>query len=261
MSIQVLVATMDQQDHSLPEKMNIQSDAIIANQCDRNEVEEFEYKNHKIKYLSFAERGVGLNRNNALMRANSEICIIADDDLIYVDGYSDIIQKYFNKHPDVDVVIFNIKESVPKRFVIKEEFRVGYFNFMRFGAVRLAFRRKSITKNGITFNLHFGGGAEYSAGEDVLFVHDCLNKGLKIVAIPEFIATLTDERTSTWFTGYNEKYFMDRGVLFFSISKRWSGLLCLQFCIRHQKTFEKEKSWFQAFQLMLKGINKIKNER
>ena len=41
MTLQVLVATMHQTDHSLLEKMNIQSDAIVVNQCNRNEVERF----------------------------------------------------------------------------------------------------------------------------------------------------------------------------------------------------------------------------
>lgn len=92
---------------------------------------------------------------------------------------------------------------------------------MRFGAARIAFRRKSITKNGITFNLHFGGGTEYSAGEDTLFLHDCLRKGLKIVAVPDSIATLLENRESTWFKGYTDKYFLDRGALFAAISKKW----------------------------------------
>ena len=58
MNLQVLVSTMHQTYPSLLEKMNIQSDAIIINQCDRNEFEEFEYKGNNIKFLSFAERGV-----------------------------------------------------------------------------------------------------------------------------------------------------------------------------------------------------------
>lgn len=35
MDLQVLVSTMHQKDYSIIEKMNINSDAIIINQCDR----------------------------------------------------------------------------------------------------------------------------------------------------------------------------------------------------------------------------------
>ena len=107
MRIQVLVAAMHQTDHSLLEKMNIQTDAIIGNQCDRNEVEDFEWNGHRIKYLNFAERGVGLNRNNALMRADADICLFADDDMVYVDGYAEKILTAFNENPDADVIVFN----------------------------------------------------------------------------------------------------------------------------------------------------------
>ena len=47
--IQVLVATMNQNDHSLIEKMNICTDAIVANQCDYNSVEKFEYNGNRIE--------------------------------------------------------------------------------------------------------------------------------------------------------------------------------------------------------------------
>ena len=75
MKIQVLVATMNQKDHSLIKKMNIKTNAIIGNQCSINSIENFMVGNQEIKYLNFSERGVGLNRNNALMRANADICV------------------------------------------------------------------------------------------------------------------------------------------------------------------------------------------
>ena len=53
MKVQVLVAAMHQKDHELLDKMNIQSDVIVGNQCDFNSVEEFEYKGFNAKYLNF----------------------------------------------------------------------------------------------------------------------------------------------------------------------------------------------------------------
>ena len=34
---------------------------------------------------------------------------------------------------------------------------------------------------------------------------------LKIIAVPEFIATLTEERASSWNNGYDDKYIHDQG--------------------------------------------------
>ena len=45
--------------------------------------------------MSFTERGVGLSRNNALMRASADICLFADDDIIYENNYKEILNRYF----------------------------------------------------------------------------------------------------------------------------------------------------------------------
>src|SRR5699024_11139668 len=212
MDLQVLIATMDQENHSLLKKMNIQSDAIIGNQTVINKIEEITYNNHQIKYLSFKEKGVGLNRNNALMRAKADICFLADDDMVYVADYPNIVRKQFEENPKADVIIFNLYEENPTRYITKNKFKVNFLNYMRFGAARIAFKTDSITKNGIYFNQHFGGGTEHSSGEDSLFLTECLKKKLNIIAVPVFIATLTEERDSTWFAGYNEKFFRDKGT-------------------------------------------------
>ncbi len=242
MSVQVLIATMNQTDHTLLDKMNIQCDAIVGNQCDYNSIEDFKYKGCNIRYLNFAERGVGLNRNNTLMRANADICLFADDDLVYVDGYVDIVEKAFEKYPEADVIAFNFIDHTDygdkqHRFIIEKETRVWWHNYLRYGTARIAIRLKSIHEKGILFNLCFGGGTSHCHGEDNLFLTECLRKGLKIYAIPNIIAELTDDRESSWDAGYGEKYLRDQGCLYKAISKRWWKLLCLQDAIRHSKEY------------------------
>lgn len=249
MRIQVLVAAMHQEDHSLLQKMNIQSAVIIGNQCDKNSVETFDYNGHKVTYLNFAERGVGLNRNNALMRATGDICLFADDDMEYVDDYCGVIQDAFKQLPDADVIIFNLEEEKPTRYVIRKLEKVGYLNYLRYGTARVAFRLKSVRKNGIYFNQCFGGGTEHCHGEDNIFLTDCIKAKLKIYAVPKTIAKLTEERESTWNSGYDEKYLIDQGCLYRAISRRWWKLLCLQDAIRRGKR-DYQKSWLSAYKIM-----------
>ncbi|MBR4559707.1 MAG: glycosyltransferase [Fibrobacter sp.] len=249
MNIQVLVAAMHQTDHSLLEKMHLKTDAIVANQCNRNSIEDFEWNGCKIRYLNFAERGVGLNRNNALMRASGDVCLFADDDMVYVDDYTEIVQKAFERYPDADVIAFNLIEPKITRYVIKKAYKVGFLSYLRFGTARVAVRLKSIREKGIYFNQCFGGGTEHSHGEDNIFLTDCLRKGLKMYAVPEYIAKLTEERPSTWKNGYDEKYFHDQGALYRMISPRWWKLLCLQDAVRHRKLYE--CNWLKAFLAMV----------
>lgn len=255
MKVQVLVASMYQTDFSLPEKMNINSDAIIGNQCDRNEVCEYEWNGHIIKYLSFNERGVGLNRNNTLMRADADICLFADDDMVYDDGYVDTVIKAFEDNPKADVIVFNLREKNSARKMITKTSRVGYLNFLRYGTARVAFRLSSVKKHGIYFNQCFGGGTQYCHGEDNLFLSACLNKDLKIVAVPQYIATLTDERESSWNNGYDEKYLHDQGILYRTLSKKWWRLLCLQDALRRHGSYN--LSWYKTYRMMVDAVKEF----
>lgn len=250
MKIQVLVATMNQSDHSLIEKMNIKTDAIVGNQCGIDEVENFEWGGYQIKWLSFNERGVGLNRNNALMRATGDICLFADDDMVYVDGYADIVQKAFEQIPNADVIVFNLEEKIPTRYVIPKIQKVSWFNYLRYGTARIAVRLFSVKQRGIYFNQCFGGGTEYSHGEDNLFLTDCLRNGLKIYAYPAYIARLTEERKSTWDTKNIEKYLYDQGALYHQISRKYWHFLCFQDAVRRCKTYGMK--WSQAYNIMTK---------
>lgn len=249
MKVQVLVAAMNQNDHSLLDKMNIQSDVIVGNQCDRNSVEEFEYKGHKAVYLNFAERGVGLNRNNALMRASGDICLFADDDMTYIDRYEKLIVETFVNNPRADVICFNLIEENSQRKQITKKEKVCWMNYLTYGTARIAVRLSSVRNNGIYFNQCFGGGTEHCHGEDNLFLTSCLKHRLRIIAVPIQIAKLKNERDSTWNHGYDNKYLKDQGILYKTISKRWWKLLCFQDAIRHHKEYK--KTGLEAYRAMI----------
>lgn len=254
MKIQTLVVTLNQTDHSLLERMNIQTDAIIGNQCDRNEIEEFEYNGYQIKWLSLSEKGVGLNRNNVMMRSTGDICVFADDDMIFHDGYGTIVQEMFERNLDADIILFNLDEKNPRRPNNTKVIKINRTNYGKYGAARLAFRREKLHFAGISFNLLFGGGAAYGSGEDSIFIHDCLKRKLKIIAVPYSLAMLNDDRESTWFTGYNDKYFYDKGVMFARMYGKYAIFIALYNSFKHRNKRYKQYGWKNAFRKMKEGI-------
>lgn len=213
MTVQVLVSTMHQQDYSLLETMNIQTDAIVVNQCDSDYVERLEYNGHSILWISMKARGVGLSRNTAFMRSTGDILLFADDDVRYIDGYASIVENFFLVNGKCDFVAFNLesKNNDRKEKVVHTDYRIRWFNCLKFGTYRLAVRRNAILNKRICFSLLFGGGAAYSCGEDSLFILDCLNSGLHGLASSKHIGTVLQE-DSTWFKGFDQRYFHDRGV-------------------------------------------------
>ncbi len=254
MTIQTLIVTMNQTGHGLLEQMNIQTPAIVGNQCGHNAVEEFEYRGHGVKWLSFAERGVGLNRNNILMRSTADICVFADDDMIFKDGYADTVTRLFTKYPDVDVLIFNLDEKNPKRYKIQKPMKINKTNYGKYGAARMAIRRERVFLKNIFFHLQFGGGAKYSSGEDSIFLYDCLDRGLRVLAVPDSLAELTDDRPSTWFVAYNERVFFDKGILYALLYKERAYLVGLYNCWSHRNGRYREYGWRKAYRDMCAGI-------
>ena len=259
--LQVLVVTMKQNSHNLLERMKINSDALIGNQTDIDKKETFFYNGNKIEWYSWNERGVGLNRNNLLMRSRADIVLFADDDVSYVDDYTQKIIKEFEDHPESDVIIFNVpstcKDTRQKDYIAKKWKKLNLINCFRHGTFRIAVRREEILKKNIFFTLLFGGGAKYSAGEDSLFIADCIRKKLKVYESPLIIGNVSHEE-STWFKGYSKKYFKDKGAFYACFSKFIPHLWCLQFAIRRRKLFINEMSFMNACKFMFEGVKEFK---
>lgn len=260
MSIQVLVASMFQNDFELPKQMNLSSDAVIGNQCGKNSDEEFDYNGFEIKYINRTERGVGLNRNNTLKHASSDLCVLADDDMVFYDNYVEIVEECFKRNPKADFLIFNIGEKQNSNRRANTKFkRVGIFNYMNYGAARFAFRRESVVRKDILFNLNFGGGTVHSCGEDSLFLRDCLAKKLKIFTAPYSLAYLTDKRESTWFKGYDEKYFYDKGYFLGTAHPKIGKIFARLLVFRHKEYQTDSK--FSKKEIMRFIFNGIKDAK
>lgn len=253
MKIQVLVASMNS-DSSLIEEMNLQTDAIIINQCNENKVELIKRDNFNVKFISDVNRGVGKSRNLAIINSDADICLIADEDMVYVDGYEEIVRAEFEKNSDADMILFSLESSNPERPLYKEESDhwVGNRNFRKYGACRIAFKREVILKNNIFFSLMFGGGAKYGSGEDSLFLGECLKDKIKIFASTQKIADVKQE-DSSWFTGYNEKYYTDKGALFGAMGSLSSLFLIPIMALKTKETYKDKFSYKQVKSFMMQG--------
>lgn len=258
MTIETLVSCVKQNMDSIAQTMNLDTDAIVINQCDENSYLEYEYKNHIIKCYSFKEKGVGLSRNNALIRAGADIVLFSDEDIRYVDGYSKLVVDAFTTHPKADMILFNF-DVISERatYHTKKETKINWLNCGRYPTYSFAVKRERLHKANITFNLLFGGGAKYTNGEDSLFIRDCVREGFNIIALPVLLGR-EEPRPSTWFNGYNEKFFHDRGVLYKPLYGVLAKPLALRFLLVHRAEFftdnQEVKNWKEAYALMKKGI-------
>ncbi|TQA84388.1 hypothetical protein FKY82_01455 [Enterococcus faecium] len=240
--MEVLVSSMNK-DMSLFKKMNIQTNAIIINQTP-DISGNFSYKQQIFddktwKFYSMSEKGVGRSRNNALLRASDDIVIMADEDEVFVDGYEKIINDAYSKYPEADMIVFDVnvhdRNGIKNR--VKKTGRVRIFNSLKYGTVTFTFKRENILKSNIFFSLLFGGGAKFQSGEDSIFIAEVLTKGLRVYSYKELIADVYND-ASSWFLGYDEKYFVDRGALYKALAPKYYSFLILQFWFRRAIKFD-----------------------
>lgn len=257
-ALEVLVAAVQENDITLAEKMHLSTDAVICNQCQETGFHEFSRGGCRIRTYNSDARGVGRNRNEALMRAEGELVLFADEDIVYDDDYEDKIVRTFSAHPEADILMFNVS-AVEERKTYENQRcrRVRWYNYGRYPTYSMCARLDSLRRANVWFSLLYGGGAPYSNGEDSLFLHDCLRKGLVMVSVPVSIGReqLREDGSSTWFTGYNEKFFYDRGVLYHDLYGHLQRPMALRFLLAHRKKLCKEYTVWEAYRLMVKGMH------
>ena len=253
----MLISGMNLDTTHVAENMKLEADAIVINQTDSFGFEEYQYKEHRIKIYCMNEKGVGLSRNNALLRADGDIVLFSDEDIVYNEGYAKAVLDAFEANPDIDMIFFNFDVAEDRQtYHIEKKGRIRSYNCGRYPTYSLAVRREVLHKKGITFSLLFGGGAKYSNGEDSLFIKQCIKSGMKALALP---VTLGREvpRPSTWFNGYTDKFFFDRGVLYRALYGKMAKPFALRFLFAHRKVMLTDRKLMDTYKLMTQGMKEF----
>lgn len=251
MLLQVLASVMFQKDFELAENMNLPGDSIFVNQADYEKIEEKQINKYSCIMLSNCERGIGKSRNQALSKATADYILFADSDIRYYDDCRQKVLDAFKRHPKWDVLVFDLdREGTSSPYTIQKERRVNRWNYQKYGAPHIAVRRQKLEACKIRFSLEFGGGAPYSCGEDSIFLHDCMKSGMKVGTIPVSIGIMA-ESESTWFHGYTEKFFVDRGRLYWELNGVFSGFMNLRFALKKRNCCN--FSVLKMYRLMKKG--------
>ena len=258
MKIQLLVSAVDQDAAALVEQMHIRTDAVLAVQCDHYGYGEITDGGHRIQVFSMPERGVGLSRNTALLHASGDVCVFSDEDIVLAEDYERQIAAAYEELPDADMILFNVKVAPARRTYWNEDIhRIGSRNYGRYPAYSITAKLESLRRANVYYSLLFGGGARYSNGEDSLFLRDCVRAGLKIYSHTACIGEET-ERESTWFSGYHEKFFRDRGVLYHYLYGRLALPLAYRFLWVHRREMCREIPVRRAYALMRDGVREAR---
>lgn len=246
MKLEVLLSVMNLDKNQL-DNMNITTKCTVINQCGENNFSS--YNNFSI--YSSNEIGLSNSRNLGIEKITSDIILLCDDDVVYNDFYEQIILDEFNKHKDADVIIFNMYSPNRNNKIVKKNKKLHRYNTRGYASQSIAFKKNSILKKRIVFNTLFGAGAIYTSGEDTLFISDCLKKKLNVYCCDKYIGTV-NHTNSTWFNGYNRKYFFDKGAVYTAMNYRFRKLLMKLYLHRHKEVLDK-LTFKEAYECMKRG--------
>ena len=254
MRVTLLISALKADTDKLIEKMNFKTDAVIVNQCDEDGREEIDGNDQKIVLIKSPERGVGKSRNLCMDNSFGDIILFSDDDIVYEEGFDEKIIKEFESHPEADMIMFNVKVCEERRTYENDSFKkLSRMGIGRYPAYSIAVRRDVLIDKKVRYSELFGGGAKYSNGEDSLFLMDAYKSGIAMYASPVFIAEEIP-RQSTWFEGYTEKFFFDRGVLFAFLYGKNAWIWRLRFILVKKEMFTGKIKRSEANKLMKNGI-------
>lgn len=232
-------------------RSHITSDTVIINQCDEENYKEENICNALIRTFSVTDRGLTKSRNLAISKSQADICIICDDDEIFNDGYEKAVSSAYDALPDADIIIFDMVDR-PLKWGNSIK-RLGYIDLMSVSSWQITFRREKLLASGVLFDENMGAGSGNGAEEEFRFLTQCRKAKLRIYHYPFRLASVAQTQ-STWFKGFDEEFFVNRGN-----TTRYIMGLPLSVLYAAYYAFAKRKqlsgmSMLRAFSYTVKGI-------
>ena len=248
MKFEILLSCMNQKDLSIAKESNIKCSAIVINQCNNNKI----IIKDKLTMINTETRGLSKSRNLALKNSEADICLLSDDDEFFIDDVEHVILNMYKEIEDADVIIFKMKDR-PKRLGNKIR-KLNKYDLLKVSSWQISFKLKSIKDNNISFDEKLGAGTGNGAGEENDFLWKCYSKKLKIYYVPVEIGTVSQKK-STWFNGYTEEYFYNRGrTTRYIMGIKFAFLYGGYFLIFKHHIYKKNITLKKAFKSMLKGM-------
>ena len=259
MKLETLVTTMHQTGFDIYTRMNLQTDAVIANQTDQNSYAEARINGHSVKMVSTDTRGLSRNRNLALAHASqcADYVLFTDDDLVFADGYERMIEEEFERHPEAEAIRFNIHEMPSSRRLgmrrIERFERATRRNMSASGVWGVVVKNEILKKHSLRFHENFGAGTVNYCGEDTIFLMQMIDKKVKFYRSPVDIAGIA-QMESSWYRGANEKYFTVAGAVLAEAYPKSAYLLAIRSAFRARRRKRGKLSLWRMLVCYFRGI-------
>lgn len=252
MKLEILLSCMNQQDGRLIQKSQITGDAVMVNQCGREGYAEYPTERGLARIYDSGDRGLTKSRNLAIEQSRADICMLSDDDEVFLPDYEKWILQAYRELPQADVIVFQI-ENWPTSLGEKAR-RLKFPKTMKVSSVQISFRREGLMRTGVRFDPLLGSGSGNGAEEELKFLLDCQKKGLKIYYVPVAVARL-EQSESAWFAGFDEEFFYRRGgTTRYILGLPLASLYAVYYAIRKRGLYGASLTPVRALKAIFRGI-------
>lgn len=228
----------------------------MINQCDREHYAEYPAANGTVRMFFTTQRGLTKSRNLAVKKARADICLLCDDDEVFVSGYEAAILRAYEENAQADVIIFKMVNRAPS--FEDKVIRLRFPQTMKVSSWQISFRRERLLASGVRFDELLGAGTGNGAEEELKFLLDCERAGLVIYYVPVSIASVAQEE-STWFGGFDESFFENRGATTrYILGAGLASVYAIYYILRKKNLYSQSISPKSALSATFRGIRENK---
>lgn len=257
MTLEILMSCMHQTDDTLVQQSRLTGDVVVVNQCDQDGYAEYGAENGTVRFFSTRQRGLTKSRNMAIRKSQADICMLCDDDEVFVPDYEKKILAAYEKLPQADVIIFKMVNRPPS--FEDKVIQLRFPRTLKVSSWQISFRRQRLLDTGVRFDELLGAGTGNGAEEELKFLLDCEKAGLTIYYVPEEIASVGQE-ASSWFSGFTETFFENRGTTTrYILGLGMASVYAVYYVVKKRNMYCDQLSPAKALRATFRGIweNKI----
>ena len=216
-SLEILISTKDRDNLDFLNNIFVNNNAHSNPILIINQTQNLNFScphSDNINLINVNEIGLSKSRNLAIENAKADICLLADDDIVYENNFCSIVLNAFNINPSADIITFKMSDlngNSFKDYPVVINHNKKSLSFVN--SVVIAFRRNSIISNKVFFDENFGLGSTFQTADEYVFLRNAMSLNLNIVFHNEVI--LSHPIDSSGKDVASDRILFAKGALFY----------------------------------------------
>lgn len=180
--LEILISTMNRTSLDFLSKMFINHNyldfnVLIINQTTEDKLLKSEHPT--IRVINSFDKGLSKSRNIAINKAIKPICLLADDDVVFLEDFDKIIINAHTKyeHPIITFQTLTSNDDSYWNYPSEPRF-LDDFMIRKTLSIEISIKKDSLKD--LIFNELFGLGATFEDGENFIFLSEAKKKSIKL---------------------------------------------------------------------------------